>query len=188
MFKIKKEHRIHIICGALTLLSVLFIYFFFDDSVGSMQHMGRGITPEKITQSQIDDNYRLAKEIPLNDDLLIGYLPYSGRHLLYETKSDNISTDEMIVFVENATSPIMLTIESDEYLSKNGKAYYHDQVVMYECVGGECIRFDTENDVNYSVYYDFQITTSEMDIIDEAPDTLAGTVKIYERIGGNDNE
>lgn len=189
MPKIKKQWRIHIICGALTLLMVLSTYIFYDDTIGRMMHKILPLEREEITKSQIDENYKLAAEIPLTNDILINYDPFS-RYLLYETKRDNISTDDMIVFVESASSPISLYIDGDERLSEDGKYYYRNNSWVGECTGGEGIRLGTERGVNYSFFLNFEITTKpvKFETTYDAPKTLNGAIKIYERIGGEESE
>ena len=181
--KIKDKWKIHIMCGGLTLLFVLSTYIFYDETAGIMPNLGIQLEYTEVAKTEIDDTYSLVKEIDLSEEVDL------QEELFYIIEGDDGFSSEAIIYFEDVSELISISVDSNVYLDKSGEfnssegltiSFEYDKWINKDFG----VKFNVKQNLNYEVmihYWKPEDTT-------EQPSELNGIIKIYERIGGEINE
>ena len=186
LMKIKEIPKIHIICASLTLLFVLSIYVFNDETRGRLKTHSSYIEYTEVNDTQIDDSYSLKKEIDLSN--FKSESEFVEKDFSVFEESDELSS-EIIVYFEDISSSISVHMSSDEYLHESGE-FNNSEILYMDFESDKWInrdfglKFKTTQDANYSLsmtYWNPEDATGSWN-------GLTGIIKIYVRIGGEINE
>lgn len=175
-----KKYAIHLICGGLTLLMVLSTYLFYDETAGTMRRQQYGLPHMLVDFAPIANDYRLVKEIQLSDFAV--EIGGEGTQIFVTENSPREA--DVLVLIESVDMAVALSVRSGDYLDESGEFIRNDAIYLPDCVGGECVSFTRQSNLSYTI----KLICWEMPAEQDKPAALNGVVKIYERIGGGENE
>lgn len=182
-----KKNLVHIICGLLTLAMVVSTYLFYDKTAGNMRRISYNLENTSIPSSQIDDTYRLIKQIDLNN--------YSKNDTLMEEtifllNNEQVGSNDIVLSIEDVNQSLMFTVLSDlEFDEKkrisSAESFFIDLTDPSSKYFAEnvYVKFKIKDNLNYKI----QMTHFNQDESQQA-NQFEGVVKIYARIGGDTNE